>query len=66
VSYPVAVQFGEAIRHSQLLRTVYVTPEIIEEAWRLFKAYGDHDFMHDDINLIAFVIPGLTRNPVLS
>jgi hypothetical protein len=22
--------------------------------------------MHDDINLIAFVIPGLTRNPVFS
>jgi len=25
-----------------------------------------YDFIHDDINLIAFVIPGLTRNPVFS
>jgi predicted nucleic acid-binding protein len=46
--HPVAIQFGEAIRHSQILRIIYVTPEIIEEAWRLFKAYGDHDFSFTD------------------
>ena len=46
--HPVAVQFGEAIRHSQLLRIAYVTREIIEEAWRLFKAYTDHEFSFTD------------------
>jgi len=46
--HPVVVQFGETIWNSQLLRTIYVTPEIIEDAWRLFKAYADHDFSFTD------------------
>ena len=51
--HPVAVQFGEAIRHSQLLRIIYVTPEIKEEAWRLFKTYANHDFSFTDCTSFA-------------
>ena len=43
-----AVQFGEAIRSSQLLRIECITPEMIEQAWRIFKTYGDHDFSFTD------------------
>jgi predicted nucleic acid-binding protein len=53
--HSVAVQFGEAIRKSQLLRIVNVTPEIIEEAWRLFKAYADHDFSFTDCTTFALM-----------
>lgn len=53
--HPVVVQFGEAIRNSQLLRIVYVTPEIIEEAWRLFKAHADHDFSFTDCTTFSLM-----------
>lgn len=53
--HAVVVQFGEAIRHSQLLRIVYVTPEIIEEAWRLSKAYADHDFSFTDCTTFSLM-----------
>lgn len=43
-----AVQFGEAIRSSQLLHIEHITPEIIEQAWLVFKTYGDHDFSFTD------------------
>lgn len=46
--HAIAVQFGEAIRTSRLLRLEYVTPEIIEAAWRLFKEFSDHDFSFTD------------------
>jgi Predicted nucleic acid-binding protein, contains PIN domain len=44
----IAVQFGEDIRASKLLRIEYVTPEIIELAWRVFKTFADHDFSFTD------------------
>lgn len=43
-----AVQFGEAIRASRLLRIEYVTPEIIDAAWHIFKRFADHDFSFTD------------------
>lgn len=46
--HAIAVQFGEAVRRSRLLRIEYVTPEIIEEAWHLFKAFADHTFSFTD------------------
>ncbi len=46
--HAVAVQFGEALRSSRLLRIEHVTPEITEEAWRIFKAFADHDFSFTD------------------
>ena len=53
--HPVVVQFGETIWNSQLLRTIYVTPEIIEDAWRLFKAYADHDFSFTDCTTFSLM-----------
>jgi hypothetical protein len=32
--------------------------------WRYRKYFCHAEFIHDDISLIRFVIPGLTRNPV--
>lgn len=43
-----AVQFGEAIRSSQLIHIEHITPEIIEKSWRVFKTYGDHEFSFTD------------------
>jgi predicted nucleic acid-binding protein len=44
----VAVQFGEALRASRLLRIENVTQETIEAAWRLFKDFSDHEFSFTD------------------
>ena len=46
--HKIAVHFGEALRASHLLHIEYVTPEFIEEAWRLFKKFTDHDFSFTD------------------
>lgn len=44
----IAVQFGEALRVSQLLRIESVTPETIEKAWYIFRSFADHDFSFTD------------------
>lgn len=44
----IAVQFGEAIRASRLLQVEFVSPEILDKAWRLFKGYPDKDFSFTD------------------
>jgi predicted nucleic acid-binding protein len=53
--HAIAVQFGEILRKSQFIRIEYVTPEIIEEAWRLFKAFADHDFSFTDCTSFALM-----------
>ena len=52
--YRIAVQFGEALRGSQLLRVEHITPDIIEKAWHLFKNFSDHDFSFTDCT--SFII----------
>jgi predicted nucleic acid-binding protein len=42
--HAVAVQFGEDVRASRVLRVEHVTPEIVEAAWRIFKAFADKEF----------------------
>lgn len=44
----VAVEFGEEVRSSRLVRVEYLTPDAIEAAWVLFKRYGDKDFSFTD------------------
>lgn len=44
----VAVKFGEDLRASSSVEVRYVTPEIIEEAWKIFKKYSDHRFSFTD------------------
>jgi predicted nucleic acid-binding protein len=51
----VAVQFGEDIRASRVLRVEHVTPEIIEAAWRIFKAFADKAFSFTDCTSFALM-----------
>ncbi len=52
--HAVAVDFGEGVRRSRFMRVESVTSEIIDEAWRLFKKYGDHEFSFTDCT--SFVV----------
>jgi predicted nucleic acid-binding protein len=47
-NHRIAVQFGEEIRASRLLRIVHVTPEILEEAWKIFVKADDQPFSFTD------------------
>lgn len=51
----VAVQFGEDLRTSQLIHIEHITPEITEMAWRIFKAYRDHNFSFTDCTSFALM-----------
>ncbi len=43
-----AVEFGEELRTSDLIRIEYLTPEVIEDAWSLFKRFADKEFSFTD------------------
>jgi predicted nucleic acid-binding protein len=51
----VAVQFGEDIRASRVLRVEYLTPDVIEAAWRTFRAFADKDFSFTDCTSFALM-----------
>jgi predicted nucleic acid-binding protein len=51
----VAVQFGEDVRASRVLRVEHVTPEIVEAAWRIFKAFADKEFSFTDCTSFALM-----------
>lgn len=53
-SHAIAVEFGETIRRSRFMRVEYVTSELIDAAWSLFKKYRDHDFSFTDCT--SFVV----------
>ena len=53
--HTIAVQFGESLRKSQFIRIEHIIPEIIEEAWRLFKKFEDHDFSFTDCTSFALM-----------
>jgi len=53
--HDIAVQFGEALRTSQFIHIEHVTPEIIEDAWKIFKTYGDHAFSFTDCTSFALM-----------
>jgi hypothetical protein len=53
--HDIAIQFGEALRSSRFIRTEHVTPEIIEEAWKIFKTYRDHAFSFTDCTSFALM-----------
>ena len=44
----VAVEFGEELRVSRLIRIEYVTAALTESAWALFKRFADKDFSFTD------------------
>ncbi len=53
--HSVAVAFGEAIRRSAVLRIELVTPELLEQAWRIFKRFADHEFSFTDCTSFALM-----------
>lgn len=44
----VAVEFGEELRASRLVRIEYLTPDAIEEALTIFKRFKDKEFSFTD------------------
>jgi hypothetical protein len=48
-----AVQAGEALRRSQVVRIVNVGPRLREVAWALFKKYDDQEFSFTDCTSFA-------------
>ncbi len=50
-----AVEFGEELRASRLIRVEYLTPELIERAWILFKRFEDKDFSFTDCTSFALM-----------
>jgi predicted nucleic acid-binding protein len=53
--HAVAVQFGEDVRASRVLRIEHVTPEVVEAAWRIFKAFADKEFSFTDCTSFALM-----------
>jgi predicted nucleic acid-binding protein len=49
-----AIEFGEKIRNSRNTKNIFVTEEMEDEAWELFKKYEDKDFSFTDC--ISFVV----------
>ncbi len=49
-----AVDFGEAIQGSRVVEIIHVTPEIEQEAWRIFRRYKDKTFSFTDCT--SFVV----------
>jgi len=50
-----AVHFGETLRRSQFIHIELIRPEIFEEAWKIFKAFSDHDFSFTDCTSFALM-----------
>lgn len=53
--HAVAVEFGEAVRASRVLRMEYLTPDILEAAWQIFKAFADKEFSYTDCTSFALM-----------
>ena len=50
-----AVEFGEELRASRLVRIEYLTLDAIEEAWTLFKRFKDKEFSFTDCTSFALM-----------
>ena len=46
--HAIAVEFGEAVRTSRVLRVESVTPQILDRAWVIFKTFSDNTFTFTD------------------
>ena len=51
----IAVDFGEAVRISRSVRIEYVTLEVIEQGWTIFKRFADTDFSFTDCTSFALM-----------
>ena len=59
-SVAMALQAGEALRRHPSMVLLEVTPEIREEAWRLFAKFRDQDLSFADCTSFALI----TRNRI--
>jgi len=53
--HPAAVDFGEDVKASRVLQVEYVTPEILEVAWQIFKTFSDKEFSFTDCTSFALM-----------
>lgn len=51
----IAVEFGQELRASQVVRVEFLSPEVIEQAWVLFKRFEDKDFSFTDCTSFALM-----------
>jgi predicted nucleic acid-binding protein len=51
----VAVDFGEGVRISRGVRIEYVTLEVIEQGWAIFKRFADKEFSFTDCTSFALM-----------
>lgn len=51
----IAVEFGEEIRASHLVRVEYLEFETLEQAWTIFKRFADKDFSFTDCTSFALM-----------
>jgi len=49
------VEFGQELRASQVVRVEFLSPEVIEQAWVLFKRFEDKDFSFTDCTSFALM-----------
>jgi len=53
--HTIAVQFGEDIRSSRVVQIEYMTSELLENAWRIFKSFADKEFSFTDCTSFALM-----------
>lgn len=53
--HAIAVEFGEAVRTSRVLRIESVTPQILNRAWVIFKTFSDKTFSFTDCTSFALM-----------
>lgn len=53
--HSIAVEFGEAVRASRVLRIESVTPQILNRAWVIFKTFSDKTFSFTDCTSFALM-----------
>lgn len=53
--HAVAVGFGEDVRSSRVLRVEYLTPDLLEAAWQIFKTFADKEFSFTDCTSFALM-----------
>ena len=46
--HKVAVEFGEDVRASRILQVEYVSRDVLESAWNIFKSFADKEFSFTD------------------
>jgi len=53
--HAVAIEFGEALKASRILRVEYLTPDVLDAAWEIFKSFEDKEFSFTDCTSFAMM-----------